>query len=117
MPTEVRRLYFSDTEVAKALLAFNTQSKQKFLPPGGLHKLALRADPDLIVELSIETVAGHCETIIVNESVLGAAIIRFCISTGVPLPVNSSKSIKLANGQLAFDISLPREAAVPPLAQ
>lgn len=109
MPYEMRRLYFSEAEVAKAILAFNAQSRQKFLTPGGLDGIRLYADPDLHIEITVETVAGDRETVVVNETMVAAAIIRYCINMRVPLPLHSTKSLKLVNGQLVFDISLPRD--------
>jgi hypothetical protein len=109
MPYEMRRLYFSEAEVAAAVVAFNAQSKQKFLAPGGLDSVRLCEDPVFHVDVTVETAAGGRETVVLNETMIGAAIIRYCITTRVPLPLRSSKSVKVVNGQLVFDISLPRD--------
>lgn len=109
MPYEMRRLYFSEAEVAAAVVGFNALSKQKFLLPGGLESIRLCEDPVFHVDVTVETPAGGRETVVLNETMVGAAIIRYCISTHVPLPLRSSKSVKVVNGQLVFDITLPRD--------
>lgn len=111
MPYEVRRLYFSEEEVTRAILAFNAQSRQKFLLPGSLAGFALRDDPELAVDLRIETVGGAIETVRLNQVQVGAAIIRFCIDSRVPLPLHGAKSLKLSNGRIVLDVSVPQEHA------
>ncbi len=109
MPSERRRLYFNESEVANAVLAFNAQSKQKFLTTGELESICLYGDPVFHVDVTVETPDGGRDTVVLNESMIGAAIIRYCITTRVPLPLRSSKSLKVVDGQLVFDISLPRD--------
>lgn len=109
MPAEIRRLSFSDAEVARAIVGFNAHSRQKFLPSGNLGGIRLVDEPVLHIYVSVETGDGGLETVVLNETMIGAAIIRDCIASGVPLPLRSTKSLKLVNGELAFDISLPRE--------
>lgn len=109
MPYEMRRLYFSEDEVTRAILAFNAQSRQKFLSPGSLAGIALRDDPSLGIEVRIETVEGTIETVLLNEVLVGAAIIRFCIDTHVPLPLHGTKSLKLCNGRIVLDVSMAQE--------
>lgn len=109
MPYEMRRLYFNESEVATAVVAFNAQSKQKFLTPGELESVRLCEDPVFHVDVTVETADGGRDTVVLNETMIGAAIIRYCITTRVPLPLRSSKSLKVVNGQLVFDINLPRD--------
>ena len=59
MPYEMRRLYFSEDEVTRAILAFNAQSRQKFLSPGSLAGIALRDDPSLGIEVELDTAPAH----------------------------------------------------------
>lgn len=108
MPHEIRRLYFSEPEVTKAILGLNTQAKQKFLIPGSLSGIALSAEPSLHLDIRVESVDGEMKTISLNETLVGAAIIRFCIEEGVPLPLHANKSLSIHNGQLVLDITWPR---------
>lgn len=113
MPHELRRLYFSDEEVQRALIAFNAQARRKFLPPGSLIGMTLTETPHVGVELRIETTDGTIKTRHLNDSVVGAAMIRFCMDIGVPLPQQAIKSLKIRNGEIALDVTLPREAETP----
>ena len=54
---------------------------------------------------------GTIEAIELNEVLVGAAMIRFCIDSHVPLPLHATKSLKVASGQLVLDITVPREPA------
>ncbi|MBN2752349.1 MAG: hypothetical protein JXQ84_06540 [Rhodospirillaceae bacterium] len=110
MPNEVRRLIFTKTEVAQALIAFNTQAKTKILAHGYLSALVLRGEPQLGVDLSLEGTDGTHHEILINESTLGAAIIRFCMDNHVPLPTKADKRLKIVNDKLVLDISLPPPA-------
>lgn len=113
MPHEMRRLYFTEDEVTRAILALNAQSRQKFLRPGSLAGIALHETPRLGVELRVETVGGSLESLLLDEVLVGAAMIRFCIDTRVPLPQHATKSLKICNGQVALDIVVPRERDTP----
>ena len=93
MPREIRRIYFTDDEIAKAILALNNHSRNKFLIPGSLCGVEVRSEPSLGLEVKVENLDGKVESVLLDETVVGAAIIRYCIDTHVPLPFNGSKSL------------------------
>lgn len=117
MPHELRRLYFSDDEVLQALIAFNAQAKRKFLPPGSLVGMILPETPHAGVELRIEAIDGTIKTHHLGDALVGAAIIRFCMNLGVPLPQQAIKSLRVRNGRIALDVTLGQEpeAATAPI--
>jgi len=116
MPNEVRRLIFSDDELAQALLSANSPARTKIIAHGYLGALKVHAEPAPSVEILVETPNGERIEVVIDETTLGAAVIRFCIDHGVPLPVKSDKSLRVVQGQLALDIKRPpREPRAEPL--
>jgi len=116
MPNEVRRVIFSDEELAQALLASNSPARTKIIAHGYLGALKIHAEPAPSVEIQVETPNGDRIEVVIDETTLGAAVIRFCIDHGVPLPVKSDKSLRVVQGQLALDIKRPpREPRPIPL--
>lgn len=114
MPNEVRRLIFSDEELAQALLSSTSPARAKIATHGYLGTIRVHAEPAPSVEMLVETPSGERVEIVIDETMLGAAVIRFCIDHGVPLPVKSEKSLRVVQGRLALEIKHPPRVPRPP---
>jgi hypothetical protein len=112
MPTEIRRLSFSKAEVAQALIAFNKQMRTKILAEGYLSSLVLHGGPGLSIEISVETSEGSRQNVSIDSSIIGAAMIWYCLDIGVPLPVKADKHLDVVDNKLVLDIQLPPH--IPP---
>jgi len=108
MPIEVRRLLFSSDELAEALIAFNGHAKTKFLEPGRLDGITLTSGDEVIAaKVALTGEDGKSRAVDLDETVIGAAIIRFCRDHQVPLPIKAGKCLGIVDGQVALDITKP----------
>ncbi|MCG8354198.1 MAG: hypothetical protein MI920_01380 [Kiloniellales bacterium] len=104
MPTEVRRLTFSQDEIIDALAAGKIEPAAA---SGGPLSIVSREDGAPMVAFGSE--AGEkCRNL--ETSVLGAALIKYCLDQGIPIPRNASRSLALHKGELALYLHIDEEA-------
>lgn len=112
MPTELRRLVFSNIELLEAILLHNAVAKQK-LPRGALSLSKIEHDPRVSVTLQI--VGETTQTIRVSAEWIAAALLRYCMVKHVPVPRLSTKSLQVNGDNLCLVIEM--RAASAPFAQ
>ncbi len=106
MPSEIRRLLFSNDEVLQALMDINTRSGNKYFPEGQIGELEITEDPTPVVKTVIEVTHNRSEEATIATATLGAALIGFCMRQSIPLPARANKSLKVVKGRLAMDIKI-----------
>lgn len=106
MPTEVRRLVFSNTEFYSALDQYLSRTGTN-LPSGSI----VAIHPDTLSDsITIDvcrtgTSSGKMEAISLQSRHVGGALISYCISNQIPLPRGFSKSLIIAGDNIALEMT------------
>jgi len=94
MPTETRRIHFSNAEVADAIENFAKATKYP-MPPGKIAECKIDAHAGLAAILTVHHVAeGSTRTARFDNNAIAAALIRFCIEKKIPIPKSAEKSVE-----------------------
>ena len=109
MPTEVRRISFAAGELAEAFHA------QAALPGFDVDKagLAFVNDDNGAPQLQLtigDPAASDAKSMRLGVEQVGAALVRFCLERGIPIPQNASRSLSIHKGKLALYIHMDEEA-------
>lgn len=104
MPTEIRRLVFSNNELVEALHAYSQTSDEK-IPEGDVRTCKAVDEKTIAVRLEIENRHTQ-ETYQVNlrHEFVGAALLGFCFDKGIPVPRESEKSLQISGDNIALTI-------------
>ena len=107
MPSEVRRLTFSEREIIDALEAhtgYGVGTLTGLLTIGvdeqGLPQVIAR--PKTVEDSS----AGETK---LDAALVGAALVKYCLDRGIPIPRNASRSLGIHNEKLALFIRVQEE--------
>ena len=93
MPTEIRRLVFSNDELVEALRRYSETSDEK-LPVGRVRACTVVDDRKTAVTLEIENrYTQEVYQVNLRHEFVGAALLRFCFDNGIPVPRDSEKSL------------------------
>ncbi len=106
MPTEERRIIFSDAEVVSAVQALYQRSKQIF-PPGNVWNVTISEDNGCQIDCDVVDAKGRRDRVSVAGESLAAALILHCMLHKIPLPAKAQKGLMIVRGQLALNITLP----------
>lgn len=111
MPTEYRRVVFTNQELMQALMAYQSEADQP-VPAGDIIAVNILESPASTVRITLlDTIEGATFTADFAASHIAAALIRFCIEHKVPIPKNSRKSLRLMADNIALDIVLREPGA------
>jgi hypothetical protein len=103
MPTELRRIVFSNDELREALDAY-LLSRQESMPVGYIKSAKFGRDGgDLALSL-YDRSADKTHEVVLSASHIAAALIRYCFSHHVPLPRHAAKSISVCGDNVALDV-------------
>lgn len=106
MPTEVRRITFRRDELGEALkadaalgdLALGEAVLSFVKGDGGKDRLQVAAGP-----------AADAQAVRLDAEAVGAALVRYCLDRGIPIPQNATRSLAINKGNLALFIHLDEE--------
>ena len=94
MPTETRRISFSNAEVAEAIEHFAKATKFP-MPAGKIVECKIDAHGALAATLTVQHVAeGTNRTARFDKNTIAAALIRFCIEKKIPIPKSAEKFVE-----------------------
>ena len=111
MPTELRKIIFSEEEMLKAVISQNRRSPRK-LPAGDIVKIA-RAGNGANMDISIfDPTAEETKTVTLGASYLAAAMLGFCIENKIPVPRVADKSVEVLGDSFALSISIGKESEI-----
>lgn len=109
MPTEVRRITFKPSELAEALGA---QSKAPDIEVSeAVLSFVVGPEGEQQLELTPRGSAkGSGGPLRMDAREVGAALVRYCLDRGVPIPKQASRSLALNVGNVALFIHMNEEA-------
>lgn len=106
MPTEIRRLIFSDVELMEALTQFISSERTAVEPGRVISYDVATADP-CSLKCRVQGRSGLQNDQIFDAVFLCAALISWCMKNKVPLARNAKKAVKLTQtGRIALDVTL-----------
>ena len=112
MPTEIRKVVFSEEEIVKAILSQNHHSRRK-LPPGDIVKIKANGGSEPNLELTVfDPEAEKPKTINLGAPYLAAAMLRFCFENKIPIPRHADKSVEILGSSVALSISINANSTV-----
>ena len=115
MPTEIRRLVFSNDELIEALHAYSKTSNEK-IPDGKVRTCTVVDDRKTAVTLEIENrFTQEVYQVNLRHEFVGAALLGFCFDTGIPVPRDSEKSLQVSGDNIA--LTIVRKAGSRPLVE
>ncbi|HYC05144.1 MAG TPA: hypothetical protein VEB20_01505 [Azospirillaceae bacterium] len=106
MPTEIRHIIFTNDEVMRAVVEYHKRTANP-LPPGNVIRCAPeKVDQQIKLSLHVALDAdGARQILVLEEPVLAAALIFYCIQNKIPLPTKAAKSLQMVGEQVALKVT------------
>lgn len=106
MPTEIRRLIFSNPEMCTVLTQFLCSSRTT-VEPGTVVDTEVRVREPLSVVCRVQGRSGRQTAEQYDATFVCAAIISWCMENKVPLAKKAKKAVHVtSDGRLALDVTL-----------
>jgi hypothetical protein len=106
MPTELRQVLFPKNELQAAIRKYARNTKDK-LPPGEIVDSKVPGKTDAFVELHMkDEITGKDEVVTFSEAFVGAALLKYCMDSHIPVPRKGEKALKVVSGEVALLIAL-----------
>ena len=107
MPTEDRRIVFSNNEVYKALYTLRDQKDMRQMPVGEIITAGIDASDSTMMFFVLENRIKQSHAKIEhNQDFVAAALMLFCRGSGVPLPKNAKKSVMIQEGVVILRVQM-----------
>jgi hypothetical protein len=114
MPTELRKIVFSNSELIDAIEGFARHTK-KSMPAGKVVGCRVDGKDRITIALSVHHPAeGSKHTVTFDHASIAAALIRFCMEKKIPMPRTAEKSVERSGDGVALTLKIGGPA---PLAQ
>ncbi len=105
MPSESRTIIFSRQEVIDALVMY-ARARRMAVPRGVVRGFEVTGDAEFIITLEIfDDREGRTDAMIFTFDEAGAAMIRYCIATKIPLPRDGVKSLQYQSGAISLHLT------------
>jgi hypothetical protein len=102
MPTELRRIVFSNADLYAALDLYLCRSGDG-LPCGTITRV--RGDSYGVVRFDINTTKGTVDTMQLAAEQVGGALISYCIVSHIPMPRGFVKSMVISGDNVALEMT------------
>ena len=106
MPSEFRRIMFTNNELIEAIHDYNEMSQDK-LPPGTILTCTPVSEADVAVRLEmVDQRSDETHAVELSPEVLGAALLRYCMKHRIPMPKSATKSIQIHGNEVSLNIEI-----------
>ena len=106
MPTEIRRLVFTNDELQTALSSAATKTK-KTLPIGSITSAAFKRFGETEVQVEFyDNRENQSTTATFDSSFVGSALIFYCVNEHIPIPRAAAKSLDISGNNLSLVLRL-----------
>ncbi len=106
MPSELRKLVFSETELRAAMVNFALRNDMR-VPAANIDKLDINDEDKLTITLSFTTDdPSSDQNLVFNKEKVTAAIILYCRNNSIPLPRVARKVIAKDGNTLTMMVNL-----------
>ena len=105
MPTEMRKLVFSNDELKEAIILYNQIASEK-LPAGDFLSCEIENGDEIKVVIRIsETKTGATQRIVLTSAFIGACLVNFCRQKRIPLPRDATKALQVIGDNIALNVN------------
>lgn len=106
MPTETRRILFTNEELLNAIARHRRDDKQP-LPQSRIRGIKAERNGHAVnVAILLSAGDGH-ERLEIRPEEVAASLIKYCALQKIPLPRRAQKSIAVEGGQVELHLQLP----------
>lgn len=106
MPTEIRRLIFTENEVMDAMTQFINTNRTS-IEPGRVIAMEVGTNEPVSLNCRVQGKSGLQTEQVFDTTFLGAGLIAWCMRNKIPLARSARKSVRLTQtGKVALDITL-----------
>jgi hypothetical protein len=106
MTKEIRNIYFSETEIKKALINFSTRNN-KIFNIDNINEIKINTkDPISVILLVFNVESGKVDTLKYEHAEIAAALMAFCMTLKVPLPRDGKKALHANDNGLFLSIKV-----------
>ncbi len=106
MPSEFRRIMFTNNELIEAIHDYNGISQDK-LPPGTILTCTPISEADVAVRLEmVDQRSDETHAVELSPEVLGAALLRYCMKHRIPMPKSATKSIQRHGNKVSLNVEI-----------
>jgi hypothetical protein len=106
MPTEIRRLLFSNEELCQVLSTFINSTKTH-VEPGNVVAFEVSKTDPLVLKCRMVTLNGRQTGEALEGVFVCAAILSWCMKNKIPLARKSKKKVHVTqDGRIALDVTL-----------
>jgi hypothetical protein len=117
MPTEFRRIVFTNPELREALSSYRGEGSVT-LAAGQLRSVRFKDDSrDQLIAGVHDPLSGEIVDTVLATSFVAAALIRYCIARRIPIQRSSQKAITLSGDNVALDLRSPSRSVDVPLSK
>jgi hypothetical protein len=104
MPTELRRIVFTNDELRQALSNQRVEGRP-VIPFGQIQSANFLEESraELLIKIYDHSSDKHHEAVL-SSTVVAAALMSYCIAQRVPLPRSARKSIAISGDNVALDL-------------
>ncbi len=110
MPLEIKKIYFTECELRKALINYSILHK-KFLDVNDVKKMVINKDDTVKVSFLVDQALEFDEDKInYTHSEVAAALLAFCMACEIPVPRAGTKELHATEEQIVLKIRYEKEA-------
>lgn len=102
---ELRCLVFSEQEVVAAI-AERRKRLHETLGDGPIQKVSYQNENGVTVTFHGVNAKGEEQSTVIGETEISAALVNFCMSRKIPMPVDSDKYLQVINDGLTLMITM-----------
>jgi hypothetical protein len=102
---ELRCLVFSEQEVVSAVVERRRRLREK-LPEGSIQRVDYSTENGVSVTIHVVNDNGKGEVLVIQETEAAAALVNFCMSRKIPMPVDSDKYLQVINDGMTLMITM-----------
>lgn len=114
MPTEIRRLIFTSTELALALSDFIRSGRPGIAPGTVVHAELRETETGLSVFANTQGAGGQAGQVRFEEAMVCAALISWCMENKVPIARRARKGVSLMKDGNSVALDLKLQTAITP---
>ncbi len=106
MPSEFRRIMFTNNELIEAIHDYNMISPDK-LPPGVILTCTPVSETEVAVRLEmVDQRSDETHVVELSPAMLGAALLRYCMKHRIPMPKAATKSIQMHGDEISLNLEI-----------
>ncbi len=106
MPSEFRRIMFTNNELIEAIHDYNEIAQDK-LPSGIILTCTPVSEAEVAVRLEmVDQRSDETHVVELSPAMLGAALLRYCMKHRIPMSKAATKSIQMHGDEISLNLEI-----------